>query len=67
MTVYWREIKTPAHPGHCWDSSEVKTWQFSHAESLLSLAPLGPGIQMTGALRVQTVKLLTVCDKYLSD
>ena len=32
MTVYHqREIETPAHPRHCKDSSEVKSWHFSPA------------------------------------
>ena len=50
MTVYWREIITPANPRHCRYTSEVKAWHFSPAMSPLSPAPGEPGIQMTGAL-----------------
>ena len=48
--MYWREIRTPANPRHCRDTSEVKAWHFSSAMSPLSPAPEEPGIQMTGAL-----------------
>ena len=38
MTVYWREIITPAKPRHCRDTSEVKARHFSPAMSPLSPA-----------------------------
>ena len=47
--LYWREIKTPAHPRHCQESPKVKFRPLSLAISLLSPAPVGPEIQITGA------------------
>ena len=44
-------FKTPAHPWHCRDTSEVKFQHLSPARSPVSQAPWGPGIQMTGALK----------------
>ena len=55
LTVYWREFKTPAHPRHCRDSSEVKSWHFSPAVSPLLPALGGRGYKtMTGALNRHT-------------
>ena len=48
--VFWRDIKTPAHLGHCRDSSKVKSLHLGPAMSPESPAPREPGIQMTGAL-----------------
>ena len=53
--LYWREIKTPAHPWHCRDSPKVKSWHLSPAMSLLSPTLGGPEIQMTGAVLKQSV------------
>ena len=52
LTAYLREIKSPAHPRHCRDSSEVKSWHFSPAVSPLSPALGVSGLQMTGQLAV---------------
>ena len=49
VTVYLREMKTPANPRHSRDSSEVKARHFSPAVSPLSPAQGGPRIQMFGA------------------
>ena len=49
--LFKREIKTPARPWHCRDTSEVKFRHFSPAMSPVYPAPRGPGIQMTGALQ----------------
>ena len=47
--LYWREVKTPAHPRHCRDTSQVKPRHVSPAIPPLSPVP-GGGIQMTGTL-----------------
>ena len=52
MVLFWREIKTQAHPGNYWDSSEVKSWHLSSAVSLPSLATGELGIQMTDASEI---------------
>ena len=55
MTVYWRELKIPAHPRHYRDSSDIKTWHFSPAEPVPATpGHRGPGIQLTGALCVNS-------------
>ena len=42
--VFWREIKTPAHLWHCWDSSKVKSLHLGPAMSPPEfLAPREPG------------------------
>ena len=43
-------IKTPAIPRHCGDNAEIKTLQLSPAMPPLFPAPMGPWLQMTGAL-----------------
>ena len=49
--VFWREIKTPAHPRHCRDSSKIKSLHLGPAMAPESPATREPGIQMTGALK----------------
>ena len=51
-SVFWREIKPPAHLRHCRDSSKVKSLHLGPAMSPESSAPRKPGIQMTGVLDV---------------
>ena len=45
-------IKSPAVPRHCGHDTELKAWHLNPAMSLLSPAPQGPWLQMTGALPV---------------
>ena len=60
--LYWREIKTAAHPRHCRDSPEIKSRHLSPAMPLLSPALGGPGIQMTGALNMsRLMRKPTIC------